>query len=56
MEDVIEVSHRPYDPRRPVVCADEQPVRLIGQTRAPIRAEPGRPRRYDHEYGGGTWR
>lgn len=50
MEDVIEVYHRPYDPRRPVVCLDEQPVQLIGETRAPLPAKPGRPRRYDYEY------
>ena len=50
MEDVIEVYHRPYDPRRPVVCIDEQPVQLIGETRAPIPAAPGRPLRYDYEY------
>jgi hypothetical protein len=29
MEDVLEVYHRSYDPRRPVVCMDEQPVQLI---------------------------
>jgi len=23
MEDVLEVYHRPYDPKRPVVCVDE---------------------------------
>ena len=23
MEDVLEVYHRPYDPRRPQVCLDE---------------------------------
>lgn len=50
MEDVIEVYHRPYDPRRPVVCVDEQPVQLIGETRTPIPAAPGRPVRYDYEY------
>jgi hypothetical protein len=50
MEDVIEVYHRPYDPRRPVVCLDEQPVQLIGETRTPLPAKPGRPRRYDYEY------
>jgi hypothetical protein len=50
MEDVIEVYHRPYDPRRPVVCIDEVPVQLIGETRTPIPARPGRPARYDYEY------
>jgi predicted RecB family endonuclease len=50
MEDVIEVDHRPYDPKRPVVCVDELPVQLIGETRTPIPAAPGRPQRYDYEY------
>lgn len=50
MEDVIEVDHRPYDPKRPVVCVDELPVRRIGETRTPIPANPGRPRRYDYGY------
>ena len=50
MEDVIAVYHREYDPKRPVVCIDEQPVQLIGETRTPIPAAPGRPRRYDYEY------
>ncbi len=50
MEDVIDVYHRPYDPRRPVVCIDEQPVQLIGETRTPISARPGQPRRFDYEY------
>jgi hypothetical protein len=50
MEDVIEVYHRPDDPKRPVVCVDEQPVQLIGETRTPIPAAPGRPERYDYEY------
>ena len=50
MEDVIEVYHRPYDPKRPVVCIDEQPIQLIGETRTPIPAKPGQPKRYDYEY------
>jgi transposase len=50
MEDVIAVYHREYDPRRPVVCIDEQPVQLVGETRAPIPGAPGRPERYDYEY------
>jgi transposase len=50
MEDVLEVYHRPYDPRRPLVCVDEVPVQLVGETRVPLPPEPGRPRRYDYEY------
>jgi hypothetical protein len=50
MEDVIEVYHRPFDERHPVVCIDEVPVQLIGETRTPIPAQPGRRERYDYEY------
>ena len=50
MEDVLEVYHRPFDPRRPLVCLDEVPVQLVGQTRTPLPARPGEPERYDYEY------
>lgn len=50
MEDVLEVYRRPYDPQRPVVCLDEQPTQLIGETRRAIPHQPGQPRRYDYEY------
>jgi hypothetical protein len=50
MEDVLEVYRRPYDPARPVVCLDEQPTQLIGETRRPIPVQPGQPARYDYEY------
>ena len=50
MEDVLEVYHRPRDPKRPVVCLDETSKQLINETRAPIRAKPGQPARHDCEY------
>ena len=50
MEDVLEVYHRPYDERRPLVCVDEQPVQLVSETRVPLPARPGTPARYDYEY------
>jgi hypothetical protein len=50
MEDVLEVYHRPYDERRPVVCVDEVPVQLVGESRRPLPARPGQPARYDYEY------
>ena len=37
-------------PRRPVVCFDETSVQLIGETRLPWPAEPGKPTRIDYEY------
>ena len=50
MEDVLDVYQRPYDAPAPVVCMDEMPVQLIKETRQPIPAGPGRPRRIDYEY------
>jgi transposase len=50
MEDVLAVYHRPYDERRPLVCVDEVPVQLVGETRTPLPPEPGQPQRYDYEY------
>ena len=49
MEDVLEVYHRPYDPKRPVVCIDETFKQLIGETRTPLPRRPGMVERYDHE-------
>ena len=50
MEDVLEVYHRPFDPKRPVACLDEASKQLVSETRAPIPAKPGRPERVDYEY------
>ncbi|MBT8420368.1 MAG: IS630 family transposase [Gammaproteobacteria bacterium] len=50
MEDILDVYQRPYEADYPVVCLDEQPTQLIGETRKPIPMEPGQPQRYDYEY------
>jgi transposase len=50
MEDVLDLYAEPSDPRQPVVCFDESPVQLIGETRPPIPAKPGQIERYDYEY------
>jgi transposase len=50
MEDVLDLYAEPADPKRPVVCFDESPVQLIGETREPVPAAPGQPARYDYEY------
>lgn len=50
MEDVLEVYHRPYDEKRPLVCLDEASKQLIGETVLPLPAEPGQPERFDYEY------
>ena len=50
MEDVLDVYKRPFDPRRPVICMDEMPKQLIGETRHPLPVQPGQPARHDYEY------
>ncbi len=50
MEDVLELYHQPYDPTRPVICMDETNKQLVGETRTPVPAGPGQPRRIDYEY------
>jgi hypothetical protein len=50
MEDVLDVYHRPHDPKRPMVCVDEASKQLITKTRTPIPAKPKRPARHDYEY------
>ena len=50
MEDVLEVYHRPYNEKFPMVCLDETNRQLIGQTRKSIEAKPGRNKRVDYEY------
>ena len=50
MEDVLDLYAEPYDPQRPVVCFDETSTQLLADTRPPIPAQPGHPRREDYEY------
>lgn len=50
MEDILDLYERAYDPACPVVCMDEQPVQLIGETRLADRMEAGQVERYDYEY------
>jgi len=50
MEEVLEVYAKPYNAAIPVLCMDEQPVQLFRETRVPIPASKGRPKRVDYEY------
>jgi hypothetical protein len=50
MEDVRDVYHRPFDPKRPLVGRDETSKQLIGEVAEPVPAEPKRPERIDSEY------
>lgn len=50
MEDVLSVYMRPYDPKHPVVCFDEQSKQLVKEIRQPIPPEAGQKERFDYEY------
>jgi transposase len=50
MEDVVELYTQPTDPAHPVVCFDESPTQLIGETRVPKPTAPGLLARMDYEY------
>jgi hypothetical protein len=50
MEDVLDLYAEAPDPQRPVICFDESPIQLIGETRRPIPPKRGQIERYDCEY------
>ena len=50
MEQVLDIYRQAYDKVYPVVCMDETPRQLIGETRAPLSATPGKVKREDYEY------
>jgi DDE superfamily endonuclease len=50
MEDVLDLYHRPFDERRPLVAIDEAPKQLVAEARTPVPARPGQPARCDYEY------
>jgi transposase len=50
MEDVLDLYAEIPDLQHPVVCFDESPTQLIGETRQPIPATPGQIERVDYEY------
>lgn len=50
MEDVLDVYERPYDEQYPVVCIDELPYEMHGESRQPLPATPGSDVKTDFEY------
>ena len=50
MEKVLDVYKRPYNEQYPVVCMDESPKQLIGETRIGTPMEKGKEKRIDYEY------
>jgi len=50
MEDVLEVYHRPYDPKRPLVCFDEASKQQTLEACTPLPTQVGSIAKYDYEY------
>ena len=50
MYELLELYARPYREDEPVVCLDEKSKQLLQQTRKPLSARPGKPRKEDYEY------
>jgi hypothetical protein len=50
MEDVLDVYHRPYNEKEPLVCFDEGSKQQTKETRLPLPAKPGALAKYDYEY------
>ena len=42
VRQVLEIYQRSYDPKRPVVCMDEQPLQVTKKTRGAATADPTR--------------
>ena len=50
MEALLALYKLPYDPNYPVICYDERPCFLIGETVAPLAMQSGRVRKEHYAY------
>ena len=50
MEDVLDVYELPYDEKYPVLCMDEKPYQLLGESLEPLPMISGSDRKTDSEY------
>jgi hypothetical protein len=50
MEQLLALYALPYDPQYPVICFDERPCFLIGETLVPIPMQPGKVRKQHYTY------
>jgi len=50
MEDILDLYAEPYQPAFPVICFDEVPYQMVGETQLPVPMQSGKPLRYDFEY------
>ena len=50
MENVLDVYKQEYDRKHPLVCMDESPKQLIGESRKVVEMKEGKEKRIDSEY------
>jgi len=50
MEDVLDLYEQPYDQSRPVICFDERPCQLLGDSIVPLPIKPGSTKKEHYEY------
>jgi hypothetical protein len=50
MEHILELYHKPYDPKRPLVCFDEKSTQLLAHITIPLGLRSGQAFRQDYEY------
>jgi hypothetical protein len=50
MEHILALYALPYDPQYPVICFDERPCFLIGETLLPVPMRPGKLRKEHYAY------
>ncbi len=50
MEQILALYALPYDPAYPVICFDERPCFLIGETLTPVPMQPGKVRKEHYTY------
>jgi hypothetical protein len=50
LEHILALYALPYDPLYPVLCFDERPCFLIGDTLVPVAMKPGKKRKQHYEY------
>jgi len=50
MEDILDLYELPYNPLLPVICMDEKPYQLLGESREPLPMRPGDVTKTDSEY------
>lgn len=50
MESLLKLYDKPYDKDSPVICLDEKPYQLLGDTRKSTLPKPGKIAKQDYEY------